>query len=85
LGDRAFSPKTEQAAKGAAMPTTAAPINDIRYEQAHMKLFVRFADGDEYVYVGVPGDAHRSFLRSKSREQHFALEISGRYPFNKVG
>lgn len=67
------------------MQTTAAAINDIRYEEDRHKLFVRFNDGDEYVYVGVPGEAHRSFVDSNSREQHFADEISGRYPFNKVG
>jgi len=63
---------------------TAAAIHDIRYEEERHKLFVRFDDGEEYVYVGVTGEAHRSFVRSKSREQHFANEISGRYPFNKV-
>lgn len=63
---------------------TAAAIHAIRYEQDRGKLFVRFDDGEEYVYVGVTGEAHRSFMRSKSREQHFASEISGRYPFNKV-
>ena len=37
------------------MPSTV--IDDIRYEQEREKLFIRFVDGDEYVYVGVPGEA----------------------------
>ncbi len=67
------------------MQTIAAtPIHRIDYDEARHKLFVRFDDGDEYVYAGVTGEAHRSFVDSESREQHFADEISGRYPFNKV-
>ncbi|MDQ0465370.1 lysyl-tRNA synthetase class 2 [Caulobacter ginsengisoli] len=63
---------------------TTASIHAIRYEEDRHKLFVRFNDGEEYVYVGVTGEAHRSFVDSDSREAHFASEISGRYPFNKV-
>ena len=37
------------------MQLESAAISDIRYDEGRAKLFVRFLDGDEYVYVGVPG------------------------------
>jgi lysyl-tRNA synthetase class 2 len=59
-------------------------ISDIRYDEERAKLFVRFHDGDEYVYVGVPGEVHRSFIDSDSKSQFFDYEIRDRFPFNKL-
>ena len=64
------------------MPSTV--IDDIRYEQEREKLFIRFVDGDEYVYVGVPGEVHRSFLEAPSKGRFFAYEIRDKYPYNKL-
>ena len=61
-----------------------AAITDIEYENEHGKLFVRFADGDRYVYVGVPGEVHRSFLDADSRGGFFADEIRDVYPYNRL-
>lgn len=66
------------------MQVDSTAIDDIRYEGARQKLFVRFRHGDEYVYVGVPGDVHRSFLEAESKGRFFAYEIRDRYPYNKV-
>ena len=59
-------------------------ISDIRYEDERQKLFVRFADGDEYVYVGVPGEVHRSFVESTSKGRFFADQIRDRFPYNRL-
>lgn len=59
-------------------------ISDIRYDEERAKLFVRFHDGDEYVYVGVPGEVHRSFIDADSKSQFFDYEIRDRFPFNKL-
>ena len=56
----------------------------IRYERERCKLFVRFQDGDEYVYVGVPEDVHRSFAHAPSKAHFFTAEIRDRYPFNRL-
>ena len=69
----------------AAMPYQSTAIRDIRYEDDRQKLFVTFVDGGEYVYVGVPGEVHRSFLDADSKGQFFAYEIRDQYPYNKVG
>ncbi|WP_310539432.1 KTSC domain-containing protein [Phenylobacterium sp.] len=66
------------------MQVESAAISDIRYDQDRAKLFVRFNDGDEYVYVGVPGEVHRSFVDADSKGQFFAYEIRDQYPYNKL-
>lgn len=64
------------------MPSDA--IARIRYKPDHGKLFVRFRDGGEYVYVGVPEPVHRSFVKASSKGRFFLDEICDRYPFNRL-
>jgi hypothetical protein len=59
-------------------------IRAIRYEEGRRRLVVRFIDGDEYAYVGVPGEVSRSFAEAPSKGRFFAEEIRGRYPYNKL-
>ncbi|MDO8800318.1 KTSC domain-containing protein [Phenylobacterium sp.] len=66
------------------MQLESAAISDIRYDEDRAKLFVRFLDGDEYVYVGVPGEVHRSFVDADSKGRFFAYEIRDQYPYNKL-
>ena len=64
------------------MPSTV--IDDIRYEHEREKLYIRFVDGDEYVYVGVPGEVHRSFITAESKGRFFQAQIRDQYPYNKL-
>ena len=66
------------------MQVLSEAIRDISYDNERAKLFVTFNDGDMYVYVGGPGEVHRSFLDSDSKGQFFAYEIRDQYPYNKV-
>ena len=66
------------------MQVQSDAISDISYDEGRAKLFVTFIDGDEYVYVGVPGEVHRSFIDSASKGQFFAFEIRDQYPYNKL-
>lgn len=66
------------------MQVESEAIRDIRYDEARAKLFVTFHDGDEYVYVGVPGEVHRSFVDADSKGRFFAFEIRDQYPYNKL-
>ena len=66
------------------MQVESEAIRTIDYDEERAKLFVTFIDGDRYVYVGVPGEVHRSFLDSDSKGQFFAYEIRDQYPYNKV-
>ena len=59
-------------------------IREISYDELRAKLFVTFHDGDRYVYVGVPGEVHRSFVGADSKGGFFAEEIRDVYPYNKL-
>lgn len=67
------------------MQVESSAIQDIKYDEERSKLFVTFNDGDAYVYVGVPGEVHRSFIDADSKGQFFAYEIRDQYPYNKLG
>jgi hypothetical protein len=64
-------------------PETSA-IRAIRYDEERQRLLVRFSDGDEYAFVGVPGEVHRSFADAPSKGDFFAEMIRGRFPYNKL-
>ena len=66
------------------MQVESQAIREINYDAERAKLFVTFSDGDLYVYVGVPGEVHRSFLDADSKGKFFAYEICDQYPYNKV-
>ncbi len=67
------------------METPASDVvRAIRYDPDRRRLVVRFTDGDEYAFVGVPGEVHRSFTEAASKAQFFAEQVRGRYPYNKL-
>ena len=66
------------------MQVESEAIREINYDAERAKLFVTFNDGDLYVYVGVPGEVHRSFLDADSKGRFFAYAIRDQYPYNKV-
>jgi hypothetical protein len=66
------------------MDVESAAIREIDYDAERAKLLVRFISGEQYVYVGVPGEVHRSFLESDSKGRFFQAEIRDRYPFNRL-
>lgn len=61
-----------------------ANIEDIAYDADRAKLMVRFAGGGAYVYVGVPGEVHRSFVEAESPAGYFADRICDNYPYNRL-
>jgi hypothetical protein len=66
------------------MDVESAAIREIDYDAERAKLLVRFMSGEQYVYVGVPDEVHRSFLEADSKGRFFQAEIRDRYPFNKL-
>ena len=66
------------------MGPVSATISEIDYDAERAKLLVRLGSGERYVYVGVPGEVHRSFIDADSKGQFFAYEIRDQYPYNKV-
>jgi lysyl-tRNA synthetase class 2 len=59
-------------------------VRAFRYDPERRRLVVRFSDGDEYAFVGVPGEVHRSFSDAPSKGAFFAEQVLGKYPYNKL-
>ena len=66
------------------MDVDSTAISAIDYDHDRAKLLVRFASGERYVYVGVPGEVHRSFCEAESKGRFFQSQIRDRYPFNRL-
>ncbi len=58
------------------------PITEIGYDEPHTKLSIRFENGDEYVFVGVPAAVHRAFHEAPSLTDYFGERIMDSYPYN---
>lgn len=67
------------------MEVESSAIQEIDYDAGRAKLMVRFVSGERYVYVGVPGEVHRSFCEAESKGRFFQAEIRDRYPYNRLG
>ncbi len=67
------------------MLVESTAIREIDYDPDRAKLLVRFGSGERYVYVGVPGEVHRSFIDAGSKGRFFQAEIRDRYPYNRLG
>ena len=65
-------------------PAPEDAIRGIRYDEDRQRLVIRFNDGDEFAFVGVPGEVHRSFAEADSKGRFFAAEIRDRYQYNKL-
>ena len=66
------------------MHVDSTAIREIDYDARRAKLLVRFESGERYVYVGVPGEVHRSFLAADSKGRFFQNQIRDRYPYNRL-
>ena len=66
------------------MEVESTAIHEIDYDAERAKLLIRFVSGEQYVYVGVPGEVHRSFVDADSKGGFFQAEIRDRYPFNRL-
>jgi len=66
------------------MNVESTAIRRIRYDAQAGKLFIRFVDGDEYLYVGVPPEVHSALTVARSKGRYFAKAIRDRYPYNRL-
>lgn len=66
------------------MEIESTAISEIDYDAERAKLLVRFQSGERYVYVGVPGEVHRSFVDAESKGRFFQAEIRDQYPYNRI-
>jgi len=64
--------------------SVSGAVRGIRYDEERQRLVIRFEDGGEYAFVGVPGEVNRSFAEAPEKGSFFEAEISGHYPYNKL-
>ena len=63
---------------------TSSAVRAVRYHSERGELDVRFEDGKEYRYAGVPRSKFRHLLKSDSIGQFVNWEIKPRYPVSEI-
>lgn len=66
------------------MAETRGPIRKIGYDRRRTKLSIRFASGEEYIFVGVPESVHQALKSSPDLARYVGERILDAYPYNKV-
>ncbi len=59
-------------------------IDQVGYDAETQELGVRFNNGSEYVYSGVPGEVFADFLDAESAGKYLNQAIKGQYEYRKV-
>jgi hypothetical protein len=65
-------------------PVESSVIQRVEYDREDKTLFVIFADGDTYAYLGVPQHVHQAFMVSESKGRFYAHAVRGRYECRKL-
>lgn len=61
------------------VPVSSSMIEAVSYDQTKQELGIRFVDGREYTYVGVPVDVVQGLTHSSSPGRYFWQYIRGAY------
>ena len=61
---------------------TSSNIAAVGYEAE--TLTVRFRNGGEYCYSGVPAEVHAAMMAAESKGGYFGRFVARKYPFVKV-
>ena len=63
-------------------PIVSSTISGAKFENG--VLHIRFINGGEYMYFGVPQNIIDEFHNSESKGKYFAKYIKGQYAFQKI-
>lgn len=66
------------------IPVESSNIEALAYDSGLNTLFVRFLNGSEYSFVGVPKELYEKMLEDKSKGKFLNAFIRGKYPSSKV-
>lgn len=66
------------------VPVSSTNIAAIAYDGEGRILGVRFAQGGEYWYHGVPGSVYQGFVGAESKGRYFGEVVRNRYACAKV-
>ena len=59
-------------------------IDEIGYNTAQQELYIRFLDGNLYVYRNVPEIEFSSLMNASSYGKYFHINIKNQYPYEKI-
>lgn len=62
----------------------SSAVRRITWDDRTATLFVQFADGDLYAYLGVPRSVFEAFVAAPSHGAFFAAAVRDRYPFRRL-
>jgi hypothetical protein len=65
-------------------PVKSSNIASVGYDLAAQQLYVRFNNGSEYRYDGVPVDESDAMISDLSPGSYFNDNIKGQYPYRRV-
>lgn len=63
---------------------TSSAVTEAAYDETTQTLFLKFPNGSEYAYEGVPHEEVTALLSAESVGAFFNREIKTQYPFRKV-
>lgn len=63
---------------------SSSNVHSIGYNSEKCLLTVRFLNGTQYQFEGVPESVYREFMGASSAGSYFAKHIRGRFPVAKV-
>lgn len=64
-------------------PVSSSHITEIGYDPLMENLIIRFKNGDEYTYCGVPSTIYEKMKKAESMGRFFMENIKNRYDFLK--
>lgn len=66
-------------------PVDSTAISEWGYDQPSRQLVVKFHQGGEYAYVGVPAKVALDVITDEHPGSVFAKKVRGKYPVQKLG
>ena len=66
------------------MSSVESLIASIDYDEGRAKLWIRFENGEEFIFVGVPASVHCALCEAPSLGQYVGERIMNTYPYNVI-
>lgn len=65
-------------------PVSSSNVSQVGYNQTTAQLGVRFLNGGEYVYEGVPYDTFEALRVATSVGKYLNVAVKPRYPYERI-
>ncbi len=62
----------------------SSAVRGLSWDVTTETLFVSFANGETYAYLGVPASAYQAFCDAPSKGRHFQAKVRDRYRYRRM-